>query len=61
VIETVLNLIINYLPILVGAVFVFSAFFRYPKPPAKWYMRLFFGGMGVCLLYASIHRLVISK
>ena len=52
---------VNYLPILMGAVFFFSACFRRPKPPVKWYMRLLVGGMGLFLLFFGIRRLLIPR
>jgi hypothetical protein len=58
---TVLNAIIHYVPILVGAVFVYSAIFRYPNPPVKLYWRLIYGLIGAFLLYAGIRMLLNSK
>jgi hypothetical protein len=50
-IKTVLNAIIDYVPILLGAVFIYSALFRYPKPPVKLHWRLICGLIGAGLLY----------
>jgi hypothetical protein len=60
-ISAVLNSIIYYVPILLGAVFVYSAFFRYPKPPVKLYWRVTYALLGAFLLYAGIRRLLNSK
>jgi hypothetical protein len=58
---TTLNAIIDYVPILLGAVFVYSALFRYPKPPVKLYWRLIYGLIGAVLLYSGIRLLLNSK
>lgn len=58
---TVLNAIIHYIPILLGTIFVYSAIFRYPKPPVKLYWRLIYGLVGAVLLYAGIRVLLNSK
>jgi hypothetical protein len=58
---TLLNAIIYSVPILLGAVLVYSAIFRYPKPPVKLYWRLFFGLVGAVLLYSGIGLLLKSR
>jgi hypothetical protein len=59
--KTVLNVIIYYVPILFGAVFIYSALFRYPKPPVKLYWRIIYGLIGAVLLYSGIRLLLNSK
>ncbi|HEV1994848.1 MAG TPA: hypothetical protein VGR03_10985 [Candidatus Acidoferrum sp.] len=59
--KTILNAIIHYVPILLGAVVVYSAIFRYPKPPVKLYLRLIYGLIGAVLLYSGIEVLLNSK
>lgn len=58
--RAVLNAIIHYVPVLLGVVFVYSAIFRYPKPPVKLYWRLIYGLIGAVLLYAGIRVLLNS-
>jgi hypothetical protein len=55
------NALVNYLPILMGAVLFFSACFRHPKPPVEWHVRLFGGGLGFLLLFLGIRQLIVSK
>ena len=55
------NALVNCLPILMGAVLFFSACFRHPKPPVKWHIRLFGGGLGFLLLFLGIRQLIVSK
>jgi len=59
--KTALNAIIDYVPILLGAVFVYSALFRYPKPQVRVHWRVVYGFLGVVLLYAGIRLLLDSK
>ncbi|PYX53492.1 MAG: hypothetical protein DMG76_25340 [Acidobacteria bacterium] len=55
--KTVLNAMITWPPILLGAFVLFSALFHYPRPEAK-YARIAVGIFGACLLYAGIHMLL---
>jgi hypothetical protein len=61
VIYVVSNVVVNYLPILLGAFMFLAACFGYGKPPAKWYARLLAGGIGFLLLFLGIRLLIVSN
>jgi len=56
-----INRVIFFLPILLGAFMFLAACIGYGKPPAKWYARLLSGGMGFVLMFCGIRALVFSK
>ncbi|MFZ1140842.1 MAG: hypothetical protein ABR881_05655 [Candidatus Sulfotelmatobacter sp.] len=53
--------LVNQVPILMGAVFLFSACFRHPKPAVKWHIRLLLGRAGFLSLFLGIRHLMVSK
>ena len=61
VVYAISNVLIHYIPILLGLFIFASACIGYGKPPVKWYVRFSVGVVGFLLPFLGIRLLIVSK
>jgi hypothetical protein len=61
VVYAISNVLIHYIPILLGLFVFASACIGYGKPPVKWYVRFSVGVVGFLLPFLGIRLLIVSK
>jgi hypothetical protein len=60
VVYAISNVLIHYIPILLGLFIFASACIGYGKPPVKWYVRFSVGVVRLLLLFLGIRLLIAS-
>ena len=60
VVYAISNVLIHYIPILLGLFIFASASIGYGKPPVKWYVRFSVGVVRLLLLFLGIRLLIVS-
>jgi len=60
VVYAISNVLIHYIPILLGLFIFASACIGYGKPPVKWYVRFSVGVVRLLLLFLGIRLLIVS-